>query len=103
MTDIRVQRVASGATLLDERLPGWAAKVPDTFDVSEADNCPLRWVYGSFYHGADVLFGEHRDEIIEYGFDLYYFDGQDDPTTDPTPDNVAALNAAWCDEIAKRI
>lgn len=84
-------RVARGAALLDEQVPGWERRIdPDRLDVTSACGCILGQVFGSYDDGCRQLqLGVTDDELFEvdtleaarHGFETYglslYVDLQD--------------------------
>lgn len=66
------ERVAKGAALLDERLPGWWNKV-DTknLDTGDLDHCVLGQLYGDYVRGILSLLGlVAPDRPSGLGFDM---------------------------------
>lgn len=56
MTDDLAERVQRGAKLLDEKSPGWAAKVAlDRLDMFSDCGCVLGQIYGLYSRGLDAL------------------------------------------------
>lgn len=70
------ERVARGAALLDERVPGWEARVvPEFLDMRSACKCVLGQVYGMYREAAVGLFGgdpqwvdASHESALEHGF-----------------------------------
>lgn len=87
-------RIARGAALLDEEMPGWAEKISlEILDINDSEMCILAQLYGSFYGGGENLGLFTNDKLVENGFfpekmdDTYYKN---------------LKNEAWAEEIAKR-
>ena len=90
MTTI-AERVAKGAAFLDEREPGWDARIDlDTLDLGSSHCCVLGQLHGGFGAGLAATGlddGDGRD--IELGFfwtDAHRFSLDDEP---------GALAAEW--------
>lgn len=88
-------RVARGAALLDQRLPGWYGAVEvDRLNIADPQACILGQVYGSYYRGLHRLFGP---------------DGVDDATDslmhgfNGTLGQMSHLNRAWQEAIRDRM
>ena len=63
MADTIAARVARGAALLDERIPGWDQRIDlDTLDIDSCQNCVLSQLFGSPQNAFD--FNPY------YGFDI---------------------------------
>lgn len=75
-----IQRVAHGAALLDDRLPGWRERVnEDVLDLANGTRCVLGQigndlglrgtVWGFYGRMRQLLFGEHEGpEAYDHGF-----------------------------------
>ena len=56
MTATVAERVARGAALLDEKVPGWRERINlDTFAISSCERCILGQVYGYYATGLGEL------------------------------------------------
>ena len=56
--DTLAARVTRGAALLDEKRPGWAAKIDtDRLQLHDCLNCTLGQLDGEYPHGRRALFG----------------------------------------------
>lgn len=97
MTTI-AERVAAGAAVLDERLPGWADKINLTrLDMSDDENC----VFGQHYVGHTrpiSRFGQVRTNLgikSEDCEDLGLFCAKEADGTPAADAEYAALTAEW--------
>lgn len=93
------ERVARGATLLDERVPDWATRVDvKSLDVWNLENCVLGQLFGHYRsdaaHATLGIFG--GDEYASHGFQL-----TDDEYV--SRDDYGALTELWCAAIAERV
>lgn len=78
------ERAAAGATMLDERVPGWHDKIDlTTIEIVSGTRCILGQLYGTYGIGLKEL---SLNESYRFGFTA----GSDD------------LNQAWRDEVARR-
>src|SRR5579859_4505816 len=91
-----------GAALLDERMPGWAAKVDlDTFQIMSTERCILAQVYDSdYWSGKNELFTEDELDVPTfdatyppYAFGFDYYSGGASP---------ASLDAEWRELVSER-
>jgi hypothetical protein len=102
------ERVARGASLLDVKAPGWAARVAtDRLAMDKCDSCVLGQIYGGYFDGTGELFGELEWEgdsddpeemaAEDHGFNIssksHYYDDLN---------QYSALADAWRAEIARR-
>mgnify|MGYP001578000622 CR=1 FL=1 len=95
------QRAANGATLLDEKRPGWASLINvDVLDLASGYHCILGQLYKRDYvMGIHDLGCDERGDQAKNGFDLSheeYLSDHEDAMWDD-------LNAAWHEEINKRV
>lgn len=78
-------RVARGAALLDEKVPGWVDLIDlDTLDLGSPCRCILGQTFADhpdadltpFTFGVDSIFkvGADADDIAAYGFEVYLDD-----------------------------
>lgn len=86
------ERVAAGAALLDEKMPGWHARIrlPELNLGSECQ-CVLGQVYGHYLTGLKALWPEREFESRACGFMWLY----DPETGDEDADDIEALDAEW--------
>jgi hypothetical protein len=60
------ERVAAGASWLDQNQSGWEERIdPVRLDLSDAEDCILGQLYGGFYYAPVEL-----DATYRYGFDI---------------------------------
>ena len=86
------ERVASGAALLDERMPGWHQRIDlDTLDIDSCKNCVLGQIYGS--PQMEVSFDPGL------GFDI---DDADYRFASSSRQRVKRLTVAWRELIESR-
>jgi hypothetical protein len=94
------ERVARGATLLDERVPGWRSLVkPADLRMTDGSTCIVgqlslagaweRYLYGPYTSGLEAL-GLTDQEAHQHGFVTYY-----DGTEEMDYDGTAALTEHW--------
>lgn len=96
------ERVAAGAALLDQQLPGWEDMVfPDRLRMQSCDRCVLGQLYDGYEEGVQELFGHSQEEAIAHGFDLHAGPGASYHPADIEAD-CAELAAAWRAEITRR-
>lgn len=64
--------VAAGIVLLNKKKRKWREKIgdPKELEMHLPWQCVLGKVYGTYEHGASLLFGDFTDEPIRYGFHL---------------------------------
>lgn len=63
------ERVAAGAALLDERMPGWEQDVnPHTLDLSSPCHCVLGQIFGLYDHGVETMAQIPQFEAEDQGF-----------------------------------
>jgi hypothetical protein len=96
--------VRRGATLLDERVVGWARRINEReLNLSSCGKCILGQVYGEFERGIEILFGdddlETWRESAGFGF---FFDEEQYPHINEQW-YYAALASAWLAEIRARL
>jgi hypothetical protein len=105
-TDTIEARVARGAALLDEKLPGWVERIDlDKLKLSSGCNCVLGQTWDGSTDTGYSAFGAHADALalggdddIEHGFNA----GSGNWFTDA--DEYTALTAEWkCVVLARRI
>lgn len=66
------EAVAKGAALLDERNPGWDAKIDlDGLYVGDSTECVLGQLYGRYLDGQTEL-GLSNSQGVSYGFDTWF-------------------------------
>jgi len=83
------RRVAAGAALLDEKVPGWRGKIDlETLNIADGHSCALAQVSGSTFN--DGLAKYHIAGAPQYGFSIY----------DRDEVSYAALNEAWARALA---
>ncbi len=102
---VLASRAAAGAAALDERQPGWAARIdPDRIDLPSDRGNPLTLLRGDFYEGLLGLVHADPDPqvrshpyawAVTHGFDI------DASVVDATA-AYAELDACWRIEIATR-
>ena len=64
------ERVAAGAALLDERAPGWRAKIDTAvLDLDSDERCILGQVFGGYVAGLESLGG---CRAVPHGFCVEY-------------------------------
>jgi hypothetical protein len=105
--DSPAERVARGAQLLDQQVPGWAERIDlGRLDLADLRWCPLGQTYathpgdGDAYHrGLDHLGLRSGDQCIAAGVYLVDTSGDELPNDDPA---WAELDELWIDEIRKR-
>lgn len=85
------ERVQAGASLLDEKDPGWAIRLPrvSRLAIGSVRNCVLGQLYGHFYDGWSRL-GIRGKDSERYGFAEW------------ERGKVGEVNAAWRAEILSR-
>jgi hypothetical protein len=98
-------RTAAGAAALDERQPGWAARIElDQIDLASDRGNPLTLLSGDFYEGLLGLVHTDPDPqvrshpytwAVTHGFDI------DASVVDATA-AYAELDDCWRNEIARR-
>jgi hypothetical protein len=95
------ERVVRGAALLDERMPGWEAKIDlDRLDLDSVWECVLGQLYGQdpnwngYDRGKLVLGGMDIATAADHGFSQ----GE----TGTTYGEYRELTNAWCDLILSR-
>lgn len=102
----RPRRVAKGARLLDEKVPGWAEKIAtERLNIAHVCNCVLGQVFdtgrygGGFSLGIDALDINDPNKMVDCGFDgRHILDDEVDEDKE-----YAALNRYWLREIEKRL
>jgi hypothetical protein len=65
------ERVAAGAALLDERVPGWHDAIDvDRLDIDSPTQCVLGQLYGDYLAGEDALseLADSWSSAVSYGF-----------------------------------
>ena len=63
------QYVASGASLLDEKVEGWADKIDlEQFDIRNCYECILGQLFKIYFDGCDYLGLETATDKAQYGF-----------------------------------
>jgi hypothetical protein len=90
MTDTIATRVARGAALLDDRVPGWYDDIAlKSLDQESISDCVLGQTFGSFPSGMEALFDGRcsADDSAPHGF------GATHPT--PVPNEFELLNIEW--------
>ncbi len=102
---VLASRAAAGAAALDERQPGWAARIdPDQIDLASNPGNPLTLLCGDFYEGLlDLVHIDPDPQVrshpytwaVTHGFDI------DASVVDATA-AYAELDACWRTEIARR-
>ncbi len=93
------ERVAKGAALLDEKRPGWAARINrDTLRISSRCGCILGQEFGSYDAGEMGLFAGTFESSAEHGFVAWAEDEADGDLDGEYGD----LERAWLAEIDKR-
>jgi hypothetical protein len=97
-TDTLRERVERGAKLLDEKDPGWAAKILiPALHMDDCRLCVLGQAFGDYTTGLKRMLGSNfrrGDEDCKHGFDI-------DPP-DRTINSWTALEALWAEEIRRR-
>jgi hypothetical protein len=113
------ERVQLGANLLDERVPGWAARVNlDTFNITNEHECVLAQVYrvssgrySAYAHGLETLFGfntitetdQAEDLAVGHGFDMSVaVTGAEGPTPPSFETERDELNELWREAVQMR-
>ena len=92
------ERVERGAALLDEKEPGWAARIDvGKFDIGSGCRCALGQLYGRFHDGLYEVFPSGEYQARSYGF--MWEEGDEDGE----PSEIAALNDEWRRVIAERL
>lgn len=87
--------VERGAKLLDEKHPGWAAKIDTSIlNIRFSDRCILGQLYGWFYQALDS-FGILFEDCYLYGFSENYALHPDE--------NWEYLDDLWRQEINDRL
>lgn len=90
------ERVERGAALLDEKQPGWAARIDlSTLDIGAQYQCVLGQIYDDFAIGADEVLA--CASAAAHGF--MWEDGDEDGE----PSEIAALNDEWRRVVAERL
>lgn len=102
-----IERVERGATLLDEHVPGWYARVDlATLDVAHPCACVLGQLFGNYYAAAALNLVDHDTLVaVSHGFDVRLYRRNSQPThaTQAELDaEIGALEAAWIAAIAER-
>ena len=65
------QQVKRGIALLDERAPGWRAKI-DLAKLDMRHRCVLEQVFGDYFTGlTQIGLGDDPDEYQDFGFTLF--------------------------------
>lgn len=95
-------RVASGAALLDMRLPGWSESINiETLNLQHSCLCVLGQLYGNFWRIAAAWFGEPDPggtESARFGFTV----ASDSRPWDERRHDWRILNNAWIEAITDR-
>jgi hypothetical protein len=95
-------RVAAGGRLLDQRCPGWAARIDGgTLDLADAGYCVLGQLYGDFYAGAEAL-NLSPARCMDLGFASCVSLGEGFFPATRRRIEYAALTRAWLRELAAR-
>lgn len=93
------ERVAAGATYLDDRVSGWADRINlDRLNISDEFNCIIGQLFGDwskrpFYLDENVGDGLLRQILYGFNYSLYF---------DPAQVGPDQLEEAWKAEILER-
>ena len=89
--------VARGAALLDDKDPGWAAKI-DVARLAMRNSCAcvIGQLFKRYREGLNALGLRDANEAAEHGFDLVLLDSLDAAV-------ITALEALWVEQINARV
>lgn len=89
MSDDITERVRRGATLLDQRIPGWREKISvDHLRMANCVNCVLGQLFGDFLTGRETLAIDAKAHGFQSNFPH-------------TTAEYAALQTAWLAELSR--
>lgn len=93
MTDTIETRVARGAALLDEKLPGWVDRIDlDKLDIGNPCQCVLGQTWAGDVHPDSNEYLAHADDLFGHSWD--------DDTGSNSVDIRHGFNAFWREDAA---
>ena len=98
---LATERAFRGASLLDDKMPGWAGRIDAAeLDINQCANCVLGQLFDGYTDGLEELGLEHADAAA-FGFEALRMSLLGHSGTAILDRN--ALTAAWLVQIAKRV
>lgn len=101
----QMARIERGATLLDEKRPGWEEGDFFPLDIDSFSKCVLCRVFGDFWVGINQLFGEDYCLDPNAGSDYGFYPHKDDFLDDPeqATELAQAKTNYWLKLIGERL